>query len=87
MGNGPSTGHSSRVLIVWAEKCKLKRSRHYTSKLPLVGLEMRSIGVWAFALNVRARTEQWLIMKARYCTALGGKCPFSVLDDQSHPQN
>jgi hypothetical protein len=64
MGNRPSIGHSSRVLVVWAEKRKLKRYRHYISKLPLVGLEMKSIGVWAFTLNVRASTEQWPILKA-----------------------
>jgi hypothetical protein len=50
--------------MVWAEKRKLKRYRHYISTLPLIGLEMSSKGVWAFTLNVRARTEQWLTVKA-----------------------
>jgi hypothetical protein len=50
--------------MAWAEKRKLKRYRHYLSTLPLGGLEMSSIGVWAFTLNVRAMTEQWLTVKA-----------------------
>lgn len=72
--------------MVWAEKRKLKRYRHYISTLPLIGLEMSSKGVWAFTFNVRARTEQWLTVKATG-TASGATCPFSVSDDHFHPQN
>jgi hypothetical protein len=71
--------------MVWAEKRKLKRYRHYISTLPLIGLAISSKGVWAFTLNVCARTEQWLTVKATVQPR--ERRARSVLDDHFHPQN